>query len=110
MCFQTYLVSVVERRQIRYMDQWDGQSLFPNPEDYRRLRPQEPAARRIGRHGPAPALSISPGHYAVRVRLAAPLSLSEESRRRVAFTGQKVGEVPGWLAIVVAAQSPSQLP
>jgi hypothetical protein len=78
MCFQTYLVSVVERREIRYMDQWNRQSLFLNPEDYRRLRPQEPAARRIGRHELAPALSISPGHYAVQVWLAAPLSLSED--------------------------------
>ena len=78
MCFQTYLVSVVERREIRYMDRWDGQSLFPNPEDCQRLRPQEPAARRIGRHELAPALSISPGHYAVRVWLAAPLSPSED--------------------------------
>lgn len=89
MCFQTYLVSVVERREIRYMDQWDGQSLFPNPEDCKRLRPQEPAARRLGCHGLASALSISPGHYAVRVWLAAPLP-ERGSRRR----DRKVGEGP----------------
>jgi hypothetical protein len=78
MCFQPHFVSVVERREIRYMDRWNRQGLFLNPEDYRRFRPQEPAARRIGRHELAPALSISPGHYAVRVWLAAPLSLSED--------------------------------